>query len=502
MTQTLSAPLPLASSVSLCYGNVVILEREPLYASVRAQLVTFGMVGTSSYKHIIAASLPASKSIHLYIFLNLNFPFTLPVSQFFLQNFYSHLLHPPPPSTVTSVNMPELGEVARIVSRLHSHLVGKTISSVNAVDDALVFKDTTAAEFTKVMKGKRVVDAKQWGKYFWLEMDQPPHPVMHCGMTGWIHIKNDPAAHYRSDTVSTEWPPKFLKFSLSVKEDDNEFAFVDARRLGRVRLITPKEGFDIRHSEPIAANGPDPAQEDISLEWFSSKLRRKAVPVKGFLLDQAMLSGIGNWVGDEILYEAKIHPEAYTNTLSDEQIEMLLNSVKNVTRIAVDTLAEQERFPKCWLMLHRWNKGKNGGGMLPSGEKIEFVNVGGRTSAFVRAVQKMGQNKRMANAGEETKKGGKGKKAAKEEEEEGEEGEEEEKPNKAVRGKKAKEEVAESKETAAPAASRKRKTAAASGKDAAAPQQKKGKAGTDKESSTRVSPPPRPGRPRAARTRK
>ena len=63
--------------------------------------------------------------------------------------------------------MPEIGEVARVVWYLRKHLAGKTIASVRGPQDDIVFKDTTAELFQKAMKGKKVVDAKQQGKYFW-----------------------------------------------------------------------------------------------------------------------------------------------------------------------------------------------------------------------------------------------------------------------------------------------------------------------------------------------
>lgn len=98
--------------------------------------------------------------------------------------------------------MPEIGEVARVVNRLRTHLVGKTISKVTAVKDSFVYKDTTHEAFAKALEGKKVLAAKQWGKYLWynslfwslqlllfkwtnkrnrLVMDSPPHPIMHFG---------------------------------------------------------------------------------------------------------------------------------------------------------------------------------------------------------------------------------------------------------------------------------------------------------------------------------
>ena len=91
---------------------------------------------------------------------------------------------------------------------------------------------------------------------------------------------------------------------------------------------------------------------------------------------------------DEILYNAKIHPEQYTNSLTDIQLSQLHESVLSVCSIAVETLADQERFPEEWLMKHRSSRGRKDK-KLPNGQKIDFVKVGGRTSAFVPNVQKI-----------------------------------------------------------------------------------------------------------------
>lgn len=94
-------------------------------------------------------------------------------------------------------------------------------------------------------------------------------------------------------------------------------------------------------------------------------------------------------VSDEILYHAKIHPEQYSNTLSDAQIKQLHSSINYVCTTSVDVLADSDQFPEDWLFKHRWSKGKkNQPAVLPNGNKIVFLTVGGRTSAVVPAVQK------------------------------------------------------------------------------------------------------------------
>ncbi|KAL5340835.1 Formamidopyrimidine-DNA glycosylase N-terminal domain-containing protein [Aspergillus crustosus] len=290
--------------------------------------------------------------------------------------------------------MPELAEVHRIVHFIRQHLVGKTLTKVSAQDDDIIYGKvgTSAAEFQKALDGKKVAGAGQQGKYFWITMSSPPHAVMHFGMAGWLKIRDADTYYYRADKPEDkEWPPKYSKFLLETDgEPKTEAAFVDARRLGRIRLVDcPAE--DIRNFTPLKENGPDPVQDkDVLTEaWLGAKLKTKKVPIKALLLDQANISGIGNWMGDEILYHAKIHPEQYSNTLTDEQIKELHSAIDYVCSTSVEVLADFEKFPEHWLFKHRWSKGKkNQSSTLPNGEKITFLTVGGRTSAVVPSVQK------------------------------------------------------------------------------------------------------------------
>jgi formamidopyrimidine-DNA glycosylase len=294
--------------------------------------------------------------------------------------------------------MPEIAEIARTVHFIRKSLVGKTLAKVTASDDPIVYGKvgTTAAEFEKHMAGNTVVDAGQQGKYFWMIMSSPPHPVMHFGMTGWLKFKSEHTYYYKPKKGEKEepWPPKFAKFILETKpvdgEEPIEAAFVDMRRLARIRLVDCLAA-EIRQNTPLKENGPDPVidKDIVTLEWLQKKCNAKKVPIKAMLLDQANISGIGNWVGDEVLFHAKIHPEQYANTLKDEQVAELHKSIHYVCGTAVELLGDSEKFPENWLFKHRWQKGKKGAtGKLPTGEKIAFVTVGGRTSAVIPSIQK------------------------------------------------------------------------------------------------------------------
>src|SRR4051794_9941615 len=114
-----------------------------------------------------------------------------------------------------------------------------------------------------------------------------------------MSFSNETLGFYKAKKEENEWPPKYWKFLLSTAEDPKcEIAFTDPRRLGRIRLVDC-EASQIRNHSPLKENGPDPVvdKEKLSKDWFTERIKRKKVPVKAWLLDQANVSGVGNWVG-------------------------------------------------------------------------------------------------------------------------------------------------------------------------------------------------------------
>ncbi|KAH6982133.1 Formamidopyrimidine-DNA glycosylase N-terminal domain-containing protein [Ilyonectria sp. MPI-CAGE-AT-0026] len=294
--------------------------------------------------------------------------------------------------------MPEIAEVARIVHFLRLHVVGKRIASASAIDDKNVFGKvgTTGAEVEAALKGKKIVSAGSQGKYFWITLEKPPHLVMHFGMTGWVHIKDEKTAYtnyYKKmkDEDIAQWPPRFWKFQFATEGTPAvEVAFTDSRRFGRVRLVDCP-GDEIRKHSPLVENGPDPVVDldRFTEEYLRGKMRARHVPIKALLLDQAMISGIGNWVADETLYQAKLHPEQYCDDFDDAQITNLYENIRYVCQTSVDKLGDSDQFPKHWLFNYRWSKGAKGtAAKLPNGEKLAFITVGGRTSCYAPGVQK------------------------------------------------------------------------------------------------------------------
>ena len=218
---------------------------------------------------------------------------------------------------------------------------------------------------------------------------------MHFGMTGWIHINSEQTGYTRyiekTKNDKEEWPPRFWKFNLETTGNPKvEVAFTDSRRFGRVRLVDCP-GAEIRKFSPLKENGPDPVvdRDIFTEEYLKQKMQKRHVPIKALLLDQAMISGIGNWVGDEIMFQARLHPEQYSDEFSDDDISKLYKAIVYVCDTAVENLGDSDKFPSDWLFNHRWGKGKKDAATtLPTGEKISFITVGGRTSCIVPSVQK------------------------------------------------------------------------------------------------------------------
>ena len=145
-----------------------------------------------------------------------------------------------------------------------------------------------------------------------------------------------------------------------------EVAFLDARRLGRIRLCkTPLT------EPPISNMGFDPILSMPDLTEFSRGVVKRTCPIKALLLDQSFSAGVGNWVAgkasirvfvatlrdtvpDEVLYHARIHPEQRCNTLSKEQIQALHQQIRHVCTFAVKVNADDSRFPDDWLFKYRW----------------------------------------------------------------------------------------------------------------------------------------------------
>ena len=90
-------------------------------------------------------------------------------------------------------------------------------------------------------------------------------------------------------------------------------------------------------------------------------------------LQEGLISGIGNWLADEALYQSRIHPEQPVSTMTDQQMETLHTSLKGILELAVSVDSDAGRYPKDWLFHFRWSGKKP---VSIGGRPVHFVTVG------------------------------------------------------------------------------------------------------------------------------
>jgi len=274
--------------------------------------------------------------------------------------------------------LPEVEAARRAVTRVAR---GRRIVRVWCANDPIVFGGVSADRFRRALQGRRVMTIRRRGKHLWFELDRRPWPSFHFGMTGGFHSPEEGTVKLVSsgERRAPGWPPRFAKLRL-VFDDGGELVLADARRLGRIRLR-----HDPAHEPPIGRLGFDALLELPPPGRFVEMVRARGAPVKALLLDQSFAAGVGNWIADEVLYQAHIDPRRRAHSLSEAEARRLRSKIRSVIATSVRHLNDSDRYPRTWLFHHRW--GKRAFATTALGERIRYDTIGGRTTAWAPAVQ-------------------------------------------------------------------------------------------------------------------
>eukprot|EP00931_Biecheleriopsis_adriatica_P107133 TRINITY_DN81468_c0_g1_i1.p1 TRINITY_DN81468_c0_g1~~TRINITY_DN81468_c0_g1_i1.p1 ORF type:complete len:341 (+),score=64.62 TRINITY_DN81468_c0_g1_i1:28-1023(+) len=303
--------------------------------------------------------------------------------------------------------MPELPEVETARRIIEKHCKGRVITAIvtkecgggprnGKFDNKIVAEGLKESQLIKALKGRKVLAARRRGKQLWVELSGVgPSLLLHLGMSGSISMKgSERLAYVRYKQKDDQWPPRYTKLLLDFK-GGKQLAFADPRRFGKILLRKDPE-----LQPPISKLALDPVTDTVTLKYFAEGLAASKLPVKALLLCQdKVVSGVGNWMADEMLFHAKVHPATLACVLTPVQVKAIHVALLNVCKKACGVGADYTRFPRGWLFPYRWGKGQSAAAMtgsedakasdaaLPDGRKISFLEVGGRTTAFVPAVQ-------------------------------------------------------------------------------------------------------------------
>ncbi|CAN5400452.1 bifunctional DNA-formamidopyrimidine glycosylase/DNA-(apurinic or apyrimidinic site) lyase [soil metagenome] len=280
--------------------------------------------------------------------------------------------------------MPELPEVESVCRLMRKVLQGKKIVDAEVAPDSIVLKGTPPEAVQATLVGRTVTGIGRKGKYWWIELDERPWVFGHLGMSGWIREVGTEGvrlhSHGEAPLDDPEGKPRFLKLLIEV-EGGQKIAFTDGRRLGRLWLADGPEKDDA-----VSRLGFDCLEELPPAKRIGELLAKRKTSIKAVLLDQSVFAGVGNWIADETLYQAKIAPKRLANTLTEVEIKALRAALHKILHHAVDVDADYKQFPEAWLFHHRW--GGDRGTDRISGQEIVIEPVAGRTTAWVPDRQK------------------------------------------------------------------------------------------------------------------
>ncbi|MEM1322947.1 MAG: DNA-formamidopyrimidine glycosylase family protein [Bacteroidota bacterium] len=254
--------------------------------------------------------------------------------------------------------MPELPEVNTFQRYFDGTSLAQKITEVEVHDDKII-RDISGAAFADALRGRRFTSSYRRGKYLFARLDNQHHVLLHFGMTGDLRYYEDPDDR-----------PKHERFA---------FCFDTGFRLG---FDCPRKFAKIRYIDDLDAYiaklklGEDALL--IGEEAFLSKMEGKKGTIKGFLLDQHNLAGVGNLYADEICYRVGVHPASRVHKLSKELRQQIFHQMKDILHFAVNMEATYRQYPEDWL----WHFREEGGPAPDGSGTLSRATIAGRTTYF------------------------------------------------------------------------------------------------------------------------
>jgi formamidopyrimidine-DNA glycosylase len=227
--------------------------------------------------------------------------------------------------------VPELPEVEVVRAGLERHVLGATITRVDVLHPRPVRRDLRGpAGFAEALTGRRIESARRRGKYLWLPLDNGDALLGHLGMSGQLLVQPPDAPDERHLRIRLvlEGAAEGRPFDMARPSptQDRELRFVDQRMFGG--LSVSAGGADLPPEIAHIARDPlDPAFDDAE---FVRRVRRRMSGVKRQLLDQNLVSGVGNIYADEALWRAQLHGERTGDRLTAGQVHDLLGHARTV----------------------------------------------------------------------------------------------------------------------------------------------------------------------------
>ena len=264
--------------------------------------------------------------------------------------------------------MPEIAEVETVRNTLKKRILNKPIKSVNVRYPKMI--ESNLEEFKKILVGRSFLDIKRRGK--WLIFDLGDYYLLsHLRMEGKYFIKNHEEELNKHEHV-------IITFT-----DDTDLRYHDTRKFGR---MIKKE--DLEVAEEIAKQGLEPGDKNLTAKYLVDKFKKKRLPIKTVLLDQTIISGLGNIYANEVLFAAGIDPLKKACDVSLEEASRIVTESNRIIKAAIkmggttiksytSSLGVTGRFQQ-YLCVHK----REGMPCLKCGTTILNMKINGRSTYF------------------------------------------------------------------------------------------------------------------------
>ena len=272
--------------------------------------------------------------------------------------------------------MPEIAEVETVRNTLKKQILNKKINSVQVYYAPMI--ESNLDEFKKRLVGQSFKDIKRRGKWLIFETEDY-YLLTHLRMEGKFFIKDKSEEKDKHEHV-------IFNFS-----DDKTLRYADTRKFGRMNLILKS---DLEHTECIKKQGIEPGDKNLTAKYLLTKFKAKKIPIKTALLDQTIISGLGNIYANEVMFYAKVYPLKRAGELTENECQKICDGANLIIKKAIEmggttirsytsSLGVTGRFQQN-LRVHK----REGEACLDCGTKIENIKVGGRSTYFCPNCQK------------------------------------------------------------------------------------------------------------------
>lgn len=270
--------------------------------------------------------------------------------------------------------MPELPEVETVKETLKKQILNRKIISVDIYYDNIIAYPNVL-EFKKQICNQTIKDIKRRGKWLMFELDDY-FLLSHLRMEGKYFIKKDEPLNKHQHVV--------FKF-----DNGQELRYQDTRKFGKMFLYKKEEVYE---NKPLNELGLEPWDRELTVEYLKNQYSKKKLPIKTVILDQSIITGIGNIYADEVLFLSKINPLQPCNKLNGKQLQDIIDNTKITLEKAIQlggtTILSYEssegvhgRFQN-ELLVHTKDVCPNCNG------KIEKIRVNGRGTYYCPKCQK------------------------------------------------------------------------------------------------------------------